>query len=269
MLVITAVLVIALAVTGTLMFFTATTETATNVVTIGGLNVVLEESDDDGLTYQLIGPNGISGLNYADAAPGDVLKKRPRINNKGKLGIYAYMELEIKVMDTTDPSNPVQVTITEQTNGVAGAAMAHYFDYDQFKSAGVVDPVKVGLYWQNSVIAPIVADAAANGWYAIPASRYHYSPSGSVVVGFFYADATTGLTEVGATTETTPLFDDYTVPTDLPDSFAGHNVELLLKGYAVSSASNTLGVLNPADTTAELKTDRFALAFDGLQIFRP
>jgi hypothetical protein len=108
-LVLAIILVVALAVTGTLMLFFAESETATNVFTVGNIKVSLQESDgteDDGQAiYQTIGDtygegnqslehgdyntNGkFKGIKVDNAMPGDDYTKRPRVKNDGDNPFY-------------------------------------------------------------------------------------------------------------------------------------------------------------------------------------
>jgi predicted ribosomally synthesized peptide with SipW-like signal peptide len=105
-LVLAIILVVALAVTGTLMLFTAQSETATNVFTVGSIKALLQEYDGtDNATYQTIGKtyeegkqsleygdyntNGVfKGIKVDNAMPGDTYTKRPRVKNGGPNPFY-------------------------------------------------------------------------------------------------------------------------------------------------------------------------------------
>lgn len=76
-----------LAVGGTLAWFTDT-ETATNVVTMGNVDVTLtEDGGEDGVT-------GDDGLTYQDVMPGDVFDKTVKVGNEGQ---DAYVRAIIQV----------------------------------------------------------------------------------------------------------------------------------------------------------------------------
>jgi predicted ribosomally synthesized peptide with SipW-like signal peptide len=98
-----AVLVFSLVIGGTLMLFTAQSETATNVVTLGDIKVALQEHDGSG-DYQTIGaavetdnqlPNGwydngvFKGLQFKNAIPGNSYTKNVRVTNTGDNPFYA------------------------------------------------------------------------------------------------------------------------------------------------------------------------------------
>jgi type II secretory pathway pseudopilin PulG len=105
-LVLAIILVVALAVTGTLMLFFDESETATNVFTVGSIKALLQEYDGtEGATYQTIGKtygegnqsleygdyntNGkFTGIKVGNAMPGDTYTKRPRVKNSGPNPFY-------------------------------------------------------------------------------------------------------------------------------------------------------------------------------------
>ncbi len=85
-----------LAVGGTLAWFTDT-ETATNVVTMGEVDILLEEDGtasnelDAGVTTE-------TGLSYSDIVPGDTLAKKVKITN---LEQPAYVRAKVKLVTTS------------------------------------------------------------------------------------------------------------------------------------------------------------------------
>jgi predicted ribosomally synthesized peptide with SipW-like signal peptide len=103
-----------LAVGGTLMLFTDTSETATNVVTIGqGLsNFALQEkggvgTDDDtkGEYKTVVGLPGFDGIDFGDVLPNATLVKQPRVIRSDVGGAEAYLRVKYTVKAEKDDKN--------------------------------------------------------------------------------------------------------------------------------------------------------------------
>jgi predicted ribosomally synthesized peptide with SipW-like signal peptide len=124
-LVLAIILVVVLAVTGTLMLFTAQSETATNVFTVGDIAAALEEASGtydkdtkavtiDPADYQVIGhayestkqkenrgyqynsDSQFTGIKFSGKVPGDVIAKAPRVANTGdSTGFYTAVYAKI------------------------------------------------------------------------------------------------------------------------------------------------------------------------------
>ena len=129
-----------LAVGGTLAWFTDT-ETATNVVTMGDVDITL--SEDGGTDGEAI----TGGLEYTDVMPGDNFKKTVTIkNNKNDAYVRAIITVsgDDEIMATfgdTDPTNDIKfgglknttgwVPIENEDGTVSYSTTAYYKDSDK------------------------------------------------------------------------------------------------------------------------------------------
>lgn len=275
LIILTAVLVIALAVSGTLMLFTAQSETAKNVVSLGNVSVRLQESNN-GQDYYTVGfdtdPQDstqlFSGFNYGSIAPGATIEKYPRVHNAGNIPIYAFLKVELKLWDGNG-----QIAITElDTSGqtpVAGPAMQKYFGSDPrfLDPNGDVDLAKVRNFWNNFLTTSFQNDPS---WFGLDPARVQYAADGTVTSGFFYANTNngtdSGLTKIRPLTVSDDLFTSITMPADMPNTFQKVGFSLEITAYAVQADNNPFGSVNPADTDAD-KVTAMAKAFDGLTLY--
>jgi predicted ribosomally synthesized peptide with SipW-like signal peptide len=213
LLVLAVALVAVLAVAGTLMLFTAQSETATNTVTIGSAEIQLWESD--GGDYQLT--DSSNPWNFGnDAIPGDTITKKPVIKNVGDMPVYVYVALELSAYDTdnnlidfTDPDN-----------------IDKYFDGSQSDAQAVF----------ASFLGTGLAVNQTN-WHG--RSDFTFN-NGKVQGGFYYIEAgvTDSLGKLPVNAFTPDVFTQVTVPTELTGAFSGVRFELDLTGYAVQSDNN-------------------------------
>lgn len=140
-----------LAVGGTLAWFTDT-ETATNVVTTGNVDIALNENGgDDGVA------NG-DGLKYEDVMPGDVFDKEVTIANEGN-DAYVRATIEVEGIDMTGTEaikfmkNSEEVPELEWTysEGVSTAIVEHEGIFMEGAEDWVIfDSIKVPEDWDNN-----------------------------------------------------------------------------------------------------------------------
>jgi predicted ribosomally synthesized peptide with SipW-like signal peptide len=89
-----AALSLSLAIGGTLMLFTAQSDEATNVVTLGTADIELWENDGVDDTQD--------GITVIDAVPNTDIPKKPFVKNVGTVPVYVYVEGVLTVTDGTD-----------------------------------------------------------------------------------------------------------------------------------------------------------------------
>jgi flagellar basal body-associated protein FliL len=200
-----------LAISGTLMLFTATSETATNVVTLGNASIKMQEAKaDDPDTdanegeYQDV-TEGFE-LNFGtNVVPGAKLTKKPRVVNTGTVPVYVYVEGTIIAKKGED--------VLDLTTGDP---------LDKEDSAQVYQDLR-------SVIASVVSNVKP-GWV--------YEDGNGAGGYFVYADASGKLTSLSADDETSDIFDTVIIPSAVGNALAGYEISLQLKAYAVQSENN-------------------------------
>ena len=103
-----------LAVGGTLAWFTDT-ETATNVVTVGNIDIALNETGDGTVT------EGGDGLKYENVMPKDVFEKNVDIENVGSNDAYVRATIKVtgdsKIINDLVSSNENAIKFTELATG--------------------------------------------------------------------------------------------------------------------------------------------------------
>lgn len=228
--IIAAALTLALVVGGTLMLFTAQTETATNVVTTGNVQIILQEQggeiirDVDGeeirirtkgwrYDYKTVGEDGFTGIDYDDpaqAVPGDTLTKSPRIVNSGLNPVY------------------VKVTGVLKVNIAGKEDILNYLYTGDFvdiinTNANVVPDDKGWVLDEAAVSRELVGEEV---W--ITGTWYYVDNSG----------AAARLSVVQAGQGTVPVFDSFTFPTAWDNLFNFVTFKLDVTGYAVQAANN-------------------------------
>ena len=98
-----------LAVGGTLAWFTDTEE-ATNVVTLGNINIdLLERSDDiENKGWQTVGEDGFDGIQYDTVMPGKVLDKDAKVYNSGHNDALLRVKVDFLLGNEIWPVNSVE-----------------------------------------------------------------------------------------------------------------------------------------------------------------
>ena len=142
-----------LAVGGTLAWFTDT-ETATNVVTTGNVDITLDEDGgDDGVADK-------DGLKYEDVMPGDVFDKKVTIGNEGN-DAYVRATIEVTGIDMNETEAIEFMKDNQKVSGLVwtynaekGASTA-IVEYDGIFSEDaadwvIFDSIKVPETWDNN-----------------------------------------------------------------------------------------------------------------------
>jgi hypothetical protein len=83
-----------LSITGTLMYFTAESPKAVNVVTMKGLDVYLEETGPGSTSIQIVKDG--DGLKYEDVTPGDTLVKSPKVHTS-ESSVKSFIRVSFKL----------------------------------------------------------------------------------------------------------------------------------------------------------------------------
>jgi predicted ribosomally synthesized peptide with SipW-like signal peptide len=129
-------LVAVLAVAGTLMLFTAKSETATNTVTLGTASIqILESAGGD---YQVVG-NGFTGFDYGTYGDDSVTKK-PAIKNTGDVSVYVFVKLDLFAYTLPDRSVPIDISVADRNAILSGV------NFDTVKWFGI-DAIDNGYGW--------------------------------------------------------------------------------------------------------------------------
>jgi predicted ribosomally synthesized peptide with SipW-like signal peptide len=91
-----AALSLTLAISGTLMLFTARSEVATNVVTLGNLDIELQEKGGTVDDYTPVDKVEFTGINFGTIQPNQEITKAPNVVHKG--GVDAYLRVRAEVV---------------------------------------------------------------------------------------------------------------------------------------------------------------------------
>jgi predicted ribosomally synthesized peptide with SipW-like signal peptide len=215
-----ATLALSLAIGGTLMLFTDTSDTATNVITFGDAEIELQEKNNNG-EFKTI-TEKFTGNNFKNIVPGETLEKEPRVINTGNV--------------------PVYVKVTGELYAYANQAA---------KDAGTprIDIEAWGAYKDNNAaleafISSIVID---DHWAGVTTKL---NEAGNAIVGtWYYIEGTQGATRSyalkaleaknsGTYDETTSIFKEIKIPDTLTSAYEGAIIELKLTAHAVQSESN-------------------------------
>jgi hypothetical protein len=245
-----------LAVGGTLMLFTARSDTATNVVTLGNAKIALQEATTttedyyDGTTDENgnknVSPLGdyttvdddFTGITFKNnAVPGDAFAKAPRVWNNGSVPVYVKVEGALKITPPTTNANwdALEDLINTDYNSIFGT----YFDkvvlgYDPANWSGTPITVTPGTKIEDGKTVGDGTITVKGTWY--------YTKDGS-------RDATTGAYTYGTLKElpvgtnggfsvTAPIFKGIQLPTTIPNAFKDFNFSFDLTAYAVQSENN-------------------------------
>jgi predicted ribosomally synthesized peptide with SipW-like signal peptide len=114
-----AALSLTLAISGTLMLFTAESKEATNVVTLGNLEIALQEKGGTpGETTESTGDNPktvgntydgkiFNGIQFGVVQPNQKITKAPRVVHTGGVDAYLRVRAEVKVFESFDSTEEV------------------------------------------------------------------------------------------------------------------------------------------------------------------
>jgi hypothetical protein len=230
-----AALSLTLIAAGTLMLFTAESETATNTVTLGAAKIELQErpisggaviEDED---YKTIDPEGgdFTGLVFDDVVPGDKIDKYVRVNNAGNVDVFVYVKGELTATYVDAAGERVPLNFDDITDPEIAA---------QFSA--IIDNIPLNKEWKATMTVP----------------------EGEKITGIYYygeydEDATTIppadrqiMTSLVAGEATTGIFpaDAIEIPLNTTNVLKDYRIELKLTAYAVQSANHdytTLGAI--------------------------
>jgi predicted ribosomally synthesized peptide with SipW-like signal peptide len=222
---------LSLAMGGTLMLFTAQSEEATNVVTLGNAAISLQESDDplfdeegDAITPTYTAANNGNLLEFDNVQPGDTLYKRPQVTNTGSVPVFVYVEGILTVLDADNGEVDLSgVTISEEGDISGGSEVAQQ------------------VY---SILNSVNAEALSSDWKGTPIDTTVAS-TGILTGAWYYADDVDVLKVLGTIDEavdgsgvTSDIFTTIEVPTSVDNALAKYSISLKLKAYAVQSDNN-------------------------------
>jgi hypothetical protein len=266
--IVAAALSLYLAVGGTLMLFTAQTETATNVVTLGAAKIVLQEKNNNDTDFINVPKDGVYSIGGSGkdglAQPGDTLKKAPRITNDGSVDVYVYVATEISAW-----KDNVQVNISE--------LYGKFLDTTS-KEAGLLTALATAGFSANSLTG--VVDVPYQ-WRGIDIKDMDWTADGkSLLGGFYYSESTSSVGSDEAKLyalkpgeSTLPIFTAIKVPNfpvitvgdveiNINNELAGVTLKLALTGYAVQAGNNPYAVLSGQGPKSYIKA--FETDFPGI-----
>jgi predicted ribosomally synthesized peptide with SipW-like signal peptide len=222
-----AVLVFSLTIGGTLMLFTAQSEKATNVVTVGNIKVALLEAGEN-TGYKTVGENGFTGLSFPSTMPGDTLIKQPRVKNTGDNDLYAavYGKVSFSKEGTTLGWDEVTDLINET------------LEKAEVETYGLTQAEKNYAFLNHLILK----DGIDKNWVGAPVD----TDEGEFFGTWFYVNDNNGLAPLAPGAETTDIFNKVTIPEDLSDLAQGVKIELTMFAYAVQSDN-----VNPGNSVAE------------------
>jgi hypothetical protein len=243
-------LALTLAVGGTLMLFTAQSETATNVVTLGNVAIKMQErKNDSGADSDWTDITKTNtGLTYDAASPGDVLGKQPRVVNTGDIPVYVKVAAEIvfKGDDGTeldwDAKTAIINSAVEYADlGELPAVPSYQPGYNELSDTDKAQIQK------NYAFLGLVLPTVDENWFGAPVT---VDAEGHFVGTWYYAKRTEGtlglidLTNIAGETQanaTSPIFKSFTIPLGVANNAQEVEISLNLIAYAVQSKNTTPG----------------------------
>ncbi|MDR2420621.1 MAG: M73 family metallopeptidase [Oscillospiraceae bacterium] len=255
-----SILALSLAVGGTLMLFTDESETASNTVTLGNVDIELQEyigTKDDADVYATLGralPSSgdytkgddvgelttdgegedavFSGIAFGDnVVPGAFLEKRPRVINAGLNDAYVKAEATLTI---TIPAETLAV-LNEQGG---------------YKTNGSTDLTKIAAKLQSLALFNDGTGDSYSGpyWYGtVPEFTFGESPdsdgnyTATIEGTWYYAekeDDTPTFAALKPRGETVDIFKGIKLAKDIGNEFAGLGLEIEITAYAVQSDNN-------------------------------
>jgi type II secretory pathway pseudopilin PulG len=287
-LVLAIILVVALAVTGTLMLFFDESETATNVFTVGNIKVSLQELDDtQGADYQTIGAdvdeanhlkygdynNGkFTGIKVDNAMPGDTYTKRPRVKNSGPNPFYTAVygtvtfEKEGKKLGWGDITDLINETL-ENAGEVPEQDGMTDDEYQAAKNYAFLDLVltdesEVNDAWYG---APVTAESVK-----VNVGEDESYDSTEFYGAWYYTETTeddkTKLKALGENAATEDIFKTVFIPEKLSNLAQGVSISLEMQALAVQSDNvdvNDYGISVASTASGTAKTTAWENFFKG------
>jgi predicted ribosomally synthesized peptide with SipW-like signal peptide len=248
---------LSLAVGGTLMLFTAQSETATNVVTLGGNNsengegTVIQEKGANDTEFQNVvaSEGGFNGIDFGMQMPGTVLAKETRLVNTGNFPLYVKVDGELTFTNTITDKAMTWTEITAIINNViTGTSIPEGVtftdDLQEYKNYAFLNKVLPAVYGDN------IENIPAN-WYGAPVTVENKTVDGSSSPHFYgtwyYVEldetsgkatgtlAELGIDETSDANATKSIFKKVFIPEDLGNVAQGCQIQLKLTGYGVQS----------------------------------
>jgi predicted ribosomally synthesized peptide with SipW-like signal peptide len=235
-----AVLVFSLTIGGTLMLFTAQSEKATNVVTVGDLGIDLYEN---GTKVDA----AYTGLEFDNAAPGVDLDKRPTVKHTGGVDAYVRVKATLhvyapdgtEIYDGVDHGYANLLTNAVMINGTQSAPYTN----PTLKNAAAY---LAGLYNFNNI-------TLGNNWVfepdlprSVKVLGTQYNVPTAAYTGYFYYidDASQALKTLSGDAETQAVFDKISL---LPIKDVLHFDASEFVVTQIDSSTNTDGSIDAAE----------------------
>jgi predicted ribosomally synthesized peptide with SipW-like signal peptide len=254
---------LSLAVGGTLMLFTAQSETATNVVTLGGNN----SENGQGIVAQEKGPNdtafrnvvasegGFRGINFGMQMPGTALVKETRFVNTGNFPLYVKVEGEVTFTDVSGKTEAAMAwdDIIKIVNSVVEDKDMTYpegatnDDKQELKNYAFLNKVLPETYTENGQSVQNIS----KNWFGAPVTVKNETVDGISSPHFYgtwyYVEldetsgkatgtlAKLGIDETDDANATKSIFKKVFIPADLDNDAQGCKIQLRLTGYGIQS----------------------------------
>jgi hypothetical protein len=247
------------------MLFTANTETATNVVTLGKARIQIGEKNNNDSDYTYIDAShkfdiyGSSSGYTGNAVPKDTLKKSVVIKNTGNVPVYVAVVAKLRVPDKSTGAPQEYLPLGDTSTP---GTLLYWIVQPDNKAA--VEALLAGVnikgdYWKG--VSP-----TNTNWHFFAGSDNVGTggvQAGAIFGAWVYAyNGTYSALLPGA--ETYSVFDTITLP-DFGNEFENWELELDLTGYAVQSGN----VSNTFSTSPVLYIDNTDEAFVALKDVLP
>jgi predicted ribosomally synthesized peptide with SipW-like signal peptide len=248
--IIAAALALSLAIGGTLMLFTANTETATNVVTLGKARIQIGEKNNNDSDYTYIDAShrfppifGSSSGFTGNAVPKDTLNKSVKILNTGNVPVYVAVVAKLRVPDKSAGTHPKYLPLGSVGDTTSSNTLIGWLsDYsNKAKVNALLAGVNInGDYWKG-----VETGDPTNWKFFLGSDNVGTEPVGTAAGAIFGAwvyayNGTYSALTPGS--DTYAVFDTITLP-DFGNEFENWELELDLTGYAVQSG-NVSNVFN-------------------------
>jgi predicted ribosomally synthesized peptide with SipW-like signal peptide len=221
---------LSLAIGGTLMLFTADSETATNTVTLGEAKIALQEATavKDSYTdsdYGTVGVDIKDEINFKpNAVPGDTFALVPRVQNTGSIPVYVKVKGNLTVTPPKENLSELSAMLKGYSYEEYAAVFGEYFD-----------KVVLGYGDGNWSDAPIAVTPNNDGTVTVSCTWY-YAEGGAV--GSYGALKELDAAKDGDISATEPIFKSIVLPKEMPNAFRNFGFSFDLVAYAVQSENN-------------------------------
>jgi predicted ribosomally synthesized peptide with SipW-like signal peptide len=259
-----SVLALTLAIGGTLMLFTAQSETATNVVTLGNAAIALQEKNDDNQFQTIVSDEESSvffpGNKFEDQQPGDDLDKEPRVVNTGSIPVYVKVTGEISFMRDAEKLGwgDIADLITEAVDAAIAADEIDLSDFDNvILGQPDYDEGQMPEGWEEQVkynyafLSLVLKDGVSNEWFGVPV----IAADGTFYGAWYYVgkSSPTLLAPLGVVDQendfdggTESIFTTVNIPIELGNDAQDIKISLNLQAFAVQYDNNAIVTENGA-----------------------